>query len=149
MPTTIPPLRIHTSYYGNPLLSNEDVKVVQISQKRPRWRLPYDIESSLPILAPGISLMRQGWNGEIEIDEFMAAYEAQLDRIGPRRVFTMLDMARHGTNGRPLCLMCFENVHNDGELCHRTVLVKWLKKQMKRKGVDAPKIEFLGELDNE
>ncbi len=92
---------------------------VATSVGRPKWPLDYELDHELRDLAPyGLLHRNLPW------DQFEAGYRARLDRVGPDRLRAQFDAIQHG--GRPLVLLCFEDVHA-GQPCHRRIAAAWLE----------------------
>jgi len=91
---------------------------VRISLGRPRWW-----RTSIPDSAFVPEITPRGWYFHASDDDFLAAYDAQLDSYGPELIQARFDgiAAEHG---EPLVLLCFEQLAT-GPWCHRTRFALW------------------------
>ena len=84
---------------------------------RPRWPLGYELRHHIRRLAPR-GLM------DLDGDEFIAAYLDRLDRLDIDSLIERFEAISEQEAGRPLVLLCFEDVRA-GQLCHRRVFAEW------------------------
>lgn len=113
-------MRIWTSRYANKKLNNKEHYCVGISLGKPKFKLPYEIEEQCFMLAP----RRDMWNKSR--DEFCDAYRAMLDKYGEQKVTRCIMHMVGAAEGRDVALLCFEDVRDEEQYCHRTVLADWL-----------------------
>jgi hypothetical protein len=116
-------VRLFTSRYRNPELADRlDLVKVQTTVGAPRWTLEYSLERSAAVTPYGA--FRAGG------DEWRDIYVARLEEFGIeeiRRQFAEIS-GRHG--GRDLVLLCFEDVHREGDdACHRRAFAAWWQEQ--------------------
>jgi len=123
-------MEIFTSRWANRDLAHLDVVPVGISRGVPRWRTPYSYRL-LRLLAPS----RKTFALE-DLEEYEASYLAGLDEIAPERIATEFHRISQEHGGRPLALLCFENVLK-GEKCHRRTFAAWLEE---RTGQEVPEL---------
>jgi hypothetical protein len=83
----------------------------------PKWPLPYELRHHIRRLAPW-GLMK------LDGDQFTAAYRARLDRLDVAALIERFDAISSEEGGRPLVLLCYEDVLA-GQLCHRRVFAEW------------------------
>lgn len=110
--------RIYTSSYK--LFLPEMGVPVQISNGRPKWRIPYRLVESIPEMYPRWDTMK------LPVGRFREIYWAGLDRLGVdwfRRRFKGISDAH---DGRPVVLLCFEK---DTEDCHRGDFAIWWRRE--------------------
>jgi hypothetical protein len=72
-----------------------------------------------------MELAPDGWMLSIESDErFEKVYVAKLERLGVKRISDLLQAMSNEEGGKPLVLLCFEDVF-EGEVCHRSTFASW------------------------
>lgn len=112
-----------TSRYQNKAIADAGVVPVRASNGGPRFKVPYLIREVMVELAPDRSSM-----GLNDPPRFKAMYEAKLAALGVDRIARQFDIIRGRHDGRPLVLLCFEDVsllpHPKGH-CHRTIFAGW------------------------
>ena len=101
------------------------------SRGTPRFKLPYRYHL-LRLLAPS----REAFETEDD-QEFERVYLGQLEKLGVDRIANQLGRISHEHDGKPLALLCFENVLK-GEACHRRAFADWWKEQT---GQDVPELD--------
>lgn len=116
-------MAIWTSRYSNKeLYSNkEKYYCVGISIGKPKFPLRYTLEQQCYSLAP------KGYMLHMEKEAYREAYYRKLEGIGAdkiigmvRRMETMAEI-----EGKNLVLLCYEDVRNPEDWCHRTMLARW------------------------
>lgn len=122
---------------------------VRISLGGPRW-WSSPPEASIWALTPRSSYLR----GTTD-DEYIAAYTQQLARHGVDRIEEEFQKIRNAHGGRPLVLMCFENLGKwkggarGGDWCHRSLFAWWWMEQtgelIPELGAVAPGTPFVGD----
>lgn len=118
-------MSIYTSRYSNKELDGDRYYTVGISRGKPRFRLGYVESEHCITLAP----TREMW-GIVSDDDFEVAYRQHLDRIGPEKVRNLLQWMSLRADGKDVVLLCFEDVRDESQVCHRTMLAKWLKDRL-------------------
>jgi Protein of unknown function, DUF488 len=113
---------LYTSRWQNEKLADLDVVLVGISRGTPRFKLPYRYRQ-LRLLAPSKETFALR-----EDKEFDKAYVAGLEKIGVERIAEALRRLSYEQGGKPLILLCYEDVHA-GEDCHRRMFADWWKQQ--------------------
>ncbi len=101
------------------------------SRGTPRFKRPYRYHL-LRLLAPS----REAFETEDD-QEFERVYLGQLEKLGVDRIANQLGRISHEHDGKPLALLCFENVLK-GEACHRRAFADWWKEQT---GQDVPELD--------
>ncbi len=124
-------MEIYTSRWANKELAHLNVVPVGISRGIPRWPLPYRYRL-LRLLAPS----RETFALQ-DLKEFEQAYLAGLEEIGSKKIARALRKISDGHGGRPLALLCYENIHA-GETCHRRMFADWWKEQT---GQEVPELD--------
>ncbi len=119
-----------TSRWQNEKLADLDVVPVGISRGTLRFKLPYRYRM-LRLLAPSKETF--ALRGE---KEFHKAYVAGLEEIGVERIAETLRRISYEQGGKPLSLLCYEDVHT-GEDCHRRMFADWWRQQA---GQDVPEL---------
>lgn len=114
-------MSIWVSRYSNKELQNGKFYPVGISIGKPKWSLGYEIAEQCFSLAP------KGYMLNYEPDRFREAYFGKLDDIGEERIISTVSRLdyRAREEGKELVLLCFEDIRNDGEWCHRTMFAEW------------------------
>lgn len=109
---------LYTTRYQNASgIAAANAVPVRTTRGAPLWRLPYEILGHISLIAPDKT--------EIKIDDedrFTEAYWARLDDLGA--VDTLPDifaLLSESNGGRPLALLCFEDLTKPGLFCHRRV----------------------------
>ena len=125
--------QLFTSRWTSPLLHDLGAACVGISRGVPRWPLPYRYKL-LRQLAPS----REAFAIK-DRDEFCRAYLGGLDMLGVDRIMADLaKIAREGEVGhKPLVLLCWEDVFDPEQRCHRRLLAGWLHEHL---GVEVPEL---------
>ncbi len=110
-------MRLFTSRYQHPGLADRlDLVKVRTTVGAPRWRLAYPLERSA-------ALTPYGAFGE---PDWRERYVGRLEKIGLEEIRRELDAISRRHDGRDLVLLCFEDVHRDGEeACHRRAFAAW------------------------
>ncbi len=124
-------MRIYTSRYQNKSLVLWPGVKVGITHGRPRFTLGYSFHW-LKLFAPDLTMLQIK-----DQVEFSRLYGEKLDRIG---IDTIMARLHQVSNGKDICLLCFEDLRKPGEWCHRQVLALWMGKH----GVE---VEELPELE--
>ena len=110
--------KIYTSRYSNKAITNESHVPVSISAGTPRFPLGYRTVTSIRNLAPSATLRK------IEDREtFRTIYRRQLEAEGVQTIRQLFNSC--AKEGKPIVLLCFEDVRKDGVWCHRTVFAEW------------------------
>ena len=122
---------IYTSRYSNPELKSGEYYTVGISLGHPRWKLGYKVDTKVKEFAPPKSM----WDGTEE--EFEAKYTAMLDGYGAYTVGEIIDWLIASSDKKDIVFLCFEDIRLEGQYCHRTVLGKWIEKNL---GIDVKEL---------
>lgn len=111
---------IHTSFYKSPKIDPAKQFLVSASLWSPRFRLPYKIDMSAPMLAPTSEMLTRGYSG-IEYWDLLDARQAGVIRT--------LNEAEELAGGRDIVLLCFCDtppiIVTGGKWCHRHVFASW------------------------
>lgn len=112
---------IWTSRYSNPELKSGRYYPVGISIGRPKWPLGYDLEDQCFSLAP------KGYMLNMSLEQFKPAYFEKLEAIGTERIIErVLRYSEEAERqGKELVLLCYEDIRDPGQWCHRTVFAEW------------------------
>lgn len=113
-------LVLYVSRYSNPELKTGNYTAVAISLGRPKWPLGYAIAGEIKDLMPF---------GLLQIQDkriYEAKYIERLNRIGIERIQRQLDAF---DSDKPVVLLCYEDVRDPAQWCHRTIFANWLKEQ--------------------
>jgi hypothetical protein len=70
--------------------------------------------------------------------EFTQLYIARLERTGVEAIFAHLEGISDAHDCRSLVLLCFEDVRDPGNWCHRTILGAWLRDRL---GIEVPEFD--------
>ena len=112
-------MQIFTSRYHNPFLTSGDLTPVGISQGNARY-LKYK-PIYLKELAPTWAMVKME-----NKEDYRKAYTKHLNDIGIQNVQKMLVEV---SNGKPIVLLCFEDLRKQENWCHRTMFAEWYEKQ--------------------
>ncbi|MET8681850.1 hypothetical protein ABZW18_30780 [Streptomyces sp. NPDC004647] len=94
---------------------------VRITLGAPRFRLPYQLKHAVRELAPRREYFSK------PLPEFTAAYRADLDQLGAARIAELLHEIAGQEGEHRLVLLCFEDLSDPKQWCHRTVFASWWK----------------------
>ena len=122
---------IYTSRYSNRTLWSGQYYAVGISRGRPKFRLGYRLERQCYDLAPP----RDAWGKSTE--EFRRIYLRGLDAMGADRIRDLLADLERRAGKRDLVLLCFEDVRDPEQHCHRRYLAEWLSEHL---GMSVPEL---------
>lgn len=113
-------LKIYTSRYQNPELSNGSYTVVGITRGAPKFPLRYVLAGNIIEIAPPGYLFN-----EYDRTRFTRPYFANMDRVGVAKIRSILN--QYLVLGKDVVLCCYEDVTKPGEWCHRLVFAEWWK----------------------
>jgi len=118
-------------YFGRQKVFDSGLAPVRTTTGAPRFALGYELAGNVGMLAP------YGLRSIEDEAEFEAAYRARLDGFGVEKIRTALeDVARSaGTAG--VVLLCFEDLEDPTQSCHRTIFAAWWGEQT---GEDVPEL---------
>jgi hypothetical protein len=113
---------IYTSKFQHKGISNKIYIPVRISRGSPRFKIPYQIEATIPSLMPTYEMWRKGYSGAQYWDLLDARYD---------EIMTSIEAIRKGQK-RSLVMLCFCDVPlivvPGGKWCHRQIFADWWKK---------------------
>ena len=117
--------KIYTSRFSNKELRNRPYYTVGITLGKPRFNLGYVESAHCYSLAPD----RYMWGKSRE--EFREMYFEKLNRMGIDKVQGLLDSfsKEADATGRDVVLLCYEDVRDPAQHCHRTSLAEWILQQ--------------------
>lgn len=114
-------MAIWTSRYSNKELQNGNYYCVGISLGSPRFPLGFEVREQCYSLAP------KGYMLKMDYEPYRAAYIKKLEDIGTDRILDMVmrfdQKAR--AEGKELVFLCYEDVRNAEDWCHRTIFAQW------------------------
>lgn len=117
---------IYTSRYGNPNVLKSRAVAVGITRYPPRFDLPYPLVANLYALAPTTAMLERWRSGGSDRDELFArAYLVQLNELGAERILRMIQGF-----GDEVVVLCYEDLGQPGEWCHRRLLASWLNEHV-------------------
>jgi hypothetical protein len=123
---TPPPdtLTIATSRYA----AREKVVASGLSPVRttvgaPRFRLGYELAGNVAMLAP------YGLRTIEDEAEFEVAYRARLEGFGVEKIRAALEDVARAACARGVVLLCFEDLEDPTQSCHRTIFAAWWREQ--------------------
>ncbi|AIA03480.1 DUF488 family protein [Streptomyces noursei] len=94
---------------------------VRITLGAPRFKLPYPLTCAVRELAP----RREYFS--LPLPEFTAAYRADLDQLGAMRIAQRLRQIADEEADHRLVLLCFEDLADARQWCHRRIFASWWK----------------------
>lgn len=110
-----------TARYTNKNIDPNKHICIRISQRPPRFKLPYKISGVWRNVVP-----TQEVRNIKEESAYKKAYFGQLDRsfsfLGRQALFT----EAYNWVGENIVLLCYEDIRKPGVFCHRRLLAEWL-----------------------
>ncbi|MEU2206243.1 DUF488 family protein [Streptomyces hygroscopicus] len=94
---------------------------VRITLGAPRSRLAYQLRHVVRELAPRKEYFSK------PLPEFTSAYRADLDRLGATWIAARLQEIAETEKEHRLVLLCFEDLTDPAQWCHRRIFAKWWK----------------------
>ncbi|MGW3031273.1 hypothetical protein ACWDCB_08555 [Streptomyces sp. NPDC001178] len=94
---------------------------VRITLGAPRFKLPYSLKHAVRELAPRREYFTR------PLLEFTTAYRTDLDQLGPARIAERLREIVNTEQDHRLVLLCFEDLADPKQWCHRRVFAAWWK----------------------
>ena len=94
---------------------------VRITLGAPRFKLPYSLTHAVRELAP-----RKEYFTKPQ-PEFTVAYRADLDALGAVRIAERLREIAQAEGDHRLVLLCFEDLSDPQQWCHRRIFAAWWK----------------------
>ncbi|MDO5146119.1 MAG: hypothetical protein Q4D60_03875 [Eubacteriales bacterium] len=120
-------MAIWTSRYSNKELAEHKEKYycVGISIGTPKFPLGYVLEQQCYSLAP------KGYMLKMEKDEYQEAYFRKLEGIGADKIIGMVMRFEEAAaqEDKELVLLCYEDIRNPEDWCHRTMFAQWYCEQ--------------------
>lgn len=96
---------------------------VRTTLGRARFKLGYaPVEGFTLITPPGHAF-------RLPYDQFRKAYRAHLHRTTVARIWETTDRISQQFQGRPLVLLCFDDLTKAGAWCHRRLFAEWWLEQ--------------------
>lgn len=116
-------MAIYTSRYANKELKNEGYYPVGISIGSPKYALGYTEREHCYALAP------KGFMLKMEFVPYKEAYIKKLEDIGTSKIIAMVRKMEQNAaaEGKKLVLLCFEDIRQPSQWCHRTIFAEWWK----------------------
>jgi hypothetical protein len=68
--------------------------------------------------------------------EFEAAYRARLDRFGAEKIGRDLSALARGADAEGMVLLCYEDLEDEEQWCHRTIFAAWWHEQTGQDAVE-------------
>ncbi|MEV0281791.1 DUF488 family protein [Streptomyces sp. NPDC050610] len=94
---------------------------VRITLGAPRFKLSYPLKRAVRELAPRREYFSK------PLPEFTAAYRADLDKLGAERIAEELRKITEAEGSHRLVLLCFEDLSDPTQWCHRRIFASWWK----------------------
>lgn len=108
-----------TGRFASKLVNDEEYTIISIAYSLPKFQLPYKVSLQYKVIAPDWKT----WNARANQRLFDLYYRRQLEAIGFDTIFLYLQSLRKC--GKPLLLLCHEDISNKITLCHRRLFAKW------------------------
>ena len=125
-------MKLFTSRFSNPQLNSGEYFAVGITLGKPKYKLPYEEGYHSYLLAP------RGWMWKIESDDdFNREYAKMLDSH-ENEVAQELRKIGQMAKGKDVVLLCYEDVRDPSQSCHRTVLAEWITQHFNVKVEELP-----------
>lgn len=112
---------LYVSRFSNPELKSGKYTAVRISLGSPKWPLGYTVAGEVKDLMPF---------GLLNIQDqatYERKYRDRLSQIGVDRIWMQLE--RFERQGKPVVLLCYEDVRDPAQWCHRTIFAQWWLEQ--------------------
>jgi len=103
---------------------------VRTTTGAPRFRLGYELAGNVGMLAP------YGLRSIEGRAEFEAAYRARLDGFGVEEIRAALEEVARAAGTEGVVLLCFEDLDDPTQSCHRTIFAAWWREQTGEKVVE-------------
>ena len=123
-----------TGRFSSKLIDDEKYMVISIANTLPKFSLTYKLSLQYQAIAPNW----QVWNARSNPRYFELLYRNQLDSVGFDDIFTYLQSLRN--SGKPLLLLCHEDLRYNGNTCHRRIFAKWWEEYT---GIVVPELDEL------
>ncbi|WP_413809653.1 DUF488 family protein [Streptomyces sp. OE57] len=94
---------------------------MRITVGAPRFQLTYQLRHVVRELAPRREYFSK------PLPEFTSVYRADLDSLGAARVAARLQEIAEVEKEHRLVLLCFEDLTDPAQWCHRRIFAKWWK----------------------
>ncbi|MFF5587471.1 DUF488 family protein [Streptomyces hygroscopicus] len=94
---------------------------MRITLGAPRFRLAYQLRHVVRELAPRKEYFSK------PLPEFTSVYRADLDRLGATWIAAWLQEIAETEKEHRLVLLCFEDLTDPAQWCHRGIFAKWWK----------------------
>jgi hypothetical protein len=85
----------------------------------PRFALGYKLAGNVSMIAP------YGLRSIEDRAEFEAAYRARLDGFGVDKIRAALEDVARAAGAAGVVLLCFEDLDDPAQWCHRTIFAAW------------------------
>lgn len=112
-------MTVYTSRYGNPELKTGAYYVVGITLGKPKFNLGYEENGHCYMLAPDRNMMG------MEKEEYLPLYIKKLERLGVESIKNFLRNVKSSAKGKDVVLVCYEDIRNPTQWCHRRMLADW------------------------
>lgn len=126
---------IYVSRYSNKELQTGKYTAVRISVGTPRWSLGYKLDDAIHELMPYKSLKIE------DKEQSRQAYYSHLASVGVDKIAARLKALE--AKGKPVVLLCYEDIRKSDNWCHRTFFAEWWFEQtgVKIEELPEPKVE--------
>jgi hypothetical protein len=117
-------LTIATSrYFARQKVIESGLAPVRTTTGAPRSWLGYELAGNVAMLAP------YGLRRIEDRAEFEAAYRARLDGFGVEKIRAALEDFARAAGAEGVVLLCFEDLDDPEQWCHRTTFAGWWRQQ--------------------
>ena len=113
-----------TSRYTNAEVANGLYYRVGISVGVPKFRLNYKIDEQCYMFAPTGAMLR------MTDDQYVDAYRRKLETSGIGKIRWMLNKLQENAAGKDVVLLCYEDIRDPDQWCHRTLLAEWVRENI-------------------
>ncbi len=116
-------MAIFTSRYNNKKLQGQDYYPVGISIGSPRYNLGYILRDKCYALAPTGAMLH------LDYGPYREQYMDKLNRTGADKIISIINQLEMKAmdEGKELVLLCYEDIRNGDDWCHRTLFAEWWK----------------------
>ena len=122
-----------TARYLNPIINNRQFIPLRISLGAPKFSLPYSIAANFNVIAPTREILQID-----DKDAYKREYRRYLETIGVDAIRNALRPFLQAD--KETLLLCFEDLRDPGQWCHRRFFAEWWKEKTKER---VPELEEL------
>lgn len=115
---------IFTARYSNKNVADSGLTAIRITRYPPRFKLPYKPVVVMD-LAPTANILQIAKTGTQK--KFTTLFAGQLAELDPKDIGERLVKIHAEGAGKGLVLLCYEDLRQRGNYCHRRQVAAWLE----------------------